>query len=67
MTRSVEETYIEHCIQHIKLVDKYDQPQLRDSANFYQVIESSRRCTQMVIPSTTSILMMSHLTFGNDG
>ncbi|KAF4028966.1 hypothetical protein GN244_ATG19343 [Phytophthora infestans] len=31
MTKSIEEIYGEHCIQHIKSVDKYDEPRLGDS------------------------------------
>ncbi|KAK1929600.1 hypothetical protein P3T76_014998 [Phytophthora citrophthora] len=31
MTDSIEEVYGAHCVQHIKSVDKYDQPSLGDS------------------------------------
>ncbi|KAF4028954.1 hypothetical protein GN244_ATG19331 [Phytophthora infestans] len=31
MTKSIEEIYGEHCIQHIKSVDKYDETKLGDS------------------------------------
>ncbi|GMF26421.1 unnamed protein product [Phytophthora lilii] len=62
ITKAIEDDYGEYFIQHIKSADKYDQPSWETHAYCHQVIGSSRRCTQLVIPLTTSTVMMSHLT-----